>query len=165
VRNFRGSLRREILAPGNSILEFPARNSGPYIESCTTAHDKGLCEKSRGPEIMEFLAPGNSASSEFPALYQRVAPQHFVKDLAEFLRAGNYGISGPQKFCQTRISGPLTARCTTTFGKGLSRISKGRKLWNFWLPEILSRGGNSSPRAEFPALKHNFWPCEMQSSG
>jgi hypothetical protein len=114
---------------------------------------------------MEFPAPKNSAKPEFPAPLLHVAPQHSVRDLAEFLRAGNYGISGPRKFCQTRISGPFTARCTTTFRKGLSRISKGRKLWNFWPPEVLSRGGNSSPGAEFPALKHNFRPYEMQSSG
>jgi hypothetical protein len=48
---------------------------------------------------MEFLAPRNSASSEFLASYQRVVPQPFVKDLAEFSRARNYGISDPRKFC------------------------------------------------------------------
>jgi hypothetical protein len=39
---------------------------------------------------MEFLAPGNSAKSEFTAPLQSVAPQRFVKDLAEFRRAGNF---------------------------------------------------------------------------
>jgi hypothetical protein len=76
--------------------------------------------KNRGAEILKFPAPGNSALTEFPAPNQRVAPQPFVRDLAEFLRAGNYEISGPRKFCQTRISGPFTERCTTTFCKGLS---------------------------------------------
>jgi hypothetical protein len=65
----RGQLRAEILAPGNSKLEFLARNSGPLPESCTTARDKGLSEKSRGLEILEFLAPGNSALTEFPTPY------------------------------------------------------------------------------------------------
>jgi hypothetical protein len=48
---------------------------------------------------MKFLAPGNSARPEFPAPLQSVAPQRSVRDLAEFRRAGNYEISGPQKFC------------------------------------------------------------------
>jgi hypothetical protein len=48
---------------------------------------------------MEFLAPGNFAKSEFPAPLQNVAPQRFVKDLDEFQRVGNSGISGPRKFC------------------------------------------------------------------
>jgi hypothetical protein len=146
-------LGAEIPAPGNSKLEFPARNSGPFIESCTTARDKGLSEKSRGqkilefpaPEILEFPAPENSALTEFTAPYQRVAPQPFEKDLAEFSRAGNYEIFGPRKFCQTRISGPLTARCTTTFRKGLSRISKGRKFMEFLAPGNFVQG-------------REFWP-------
>jgi hypothetical protein len=48
---------------------------------------------------MKFPAPENSARPEFPAPLQNVAPQCFVRDLAEFQRAGNYEISGPQKFC------------------------------------------------------------------
>jgi hypothetical protein len=48
---------------------------------------------------MKFLAPRNSAKPEFLAPLQNVAPQRFVKDLAEIQRAGNSGISGPQKFC------------------------------------------------------------------
>jgi hypothetical protein len=48
---------------------------------------------------MEFPAPGNSAKLEFLAPLQNIAPQCFVKDLAEFRRARNSGISGPQKFC------------------------------------------------------------------
>jgi hypothetical protein len=98
----------------------------------------------------------------------QAAPHPVVKDLAKFSRAGNYEISGPRKFCQTRISGPFTTRCTTTFSKGLSRISKGQKFRNFRppeiqefpAPEILSRGGNSGPggrisgpESKFPALK------------
>jgi hypothetical protein len=90
----------------------------------------------------------------------QAAPHPVVKDLAKFSRAGNYEISGPRKFCQTRISGPFTARCTTTFSKGLSRILKGRKFRNFRPPEILSRGRNSGPgggisgpESKFPALK------------
>jgi hypothetical protein len=120
----------EIPAPGNSKLEFPARNSGPFIESCTTARDKGLSEKSRGPEILEFLAPN-----------QRVAPQPFVRDLAEFLRARNYGISGP-----------FIERCTITFCKGLSRILKGRKFMKFLAPGDFVKG-------------RNFWPWKFLSSG
>jgi hypothetical protein len=48
---------------------------------------------------MKFLAPGNSAKSEFLAPLLHVAPQRLVKDLAEFRRAENSGISGPRKFC------------------------------------------------------------------
>jgi hypothetical protein len=48
---------------------------------------------------MKFLALRNSARPEFLAPLQNVAPQHFVRDLAEFRRARNYEISGPQKFC------------------------------------------------------------------
>jgi hypothetical protein len=59
------------------------------------------------------------AKPKFLAPLQNVAPQRFVKDLAEFRRA----------------------------------------------VEILSRGGNSGPGAEIPALKHNFQPYEKQSSG
>jgi hypothetical protein len=66
------------------------RNSGPFTESCTTARDKGLSEKSRGPEILEFPAPGNSALTEFSAPNQRVAPQPFVRDLAEILPDQNF---------------------------------------------------------------------------
>jgi hypothetical protein len=83
----------------------------------------------------------------------QAAPHPVVKDLAKFSRAGNYEISDPRKFCQTRISGPFTEHCTTMFCKGLSRISKGRKFWNFWPPEILSRGGISGPESKFLALK------------
>jgi hypothetical protein len=38
---------------------------------------------------MKFLAPGNSAKPEFLAPLQNVAPQRFVKDLAEFGWARN----------------------------------------------------------------------------
>jgi hypothetical protein len=48
---------------------------------------------------MKFPAPGNSAKPEFPAPLLHVAPQRFVRDLAEFRTAGNYEISGPRKFC------------------------------------------------------------------
>jgi hypothetical protein len=48
---------------------------------------------------MKFLAPENSAKPEFLAPLLHVAPQRLVKDLAEFRRAGNLGISGPWKFC------------------------------------------------------------------
>jgi hypothetical protein len=48
---------------------------------------------------MKFLAPENSAKPEFSGPLQKVAPQRFVRDLAEFRRAGNYEIFGPQKFC------------------------------------------------------------------
>jgi hypothetical protein len=43
-------------------------------------------------------------NSEISGPFQKAAPQPFVKDLAKFLRARNYGIFGPRKFCQTRIS-------------------------------------------------------------
>jgi hypothetical protein len=76
---------------------------------------------------MEFLAPGNSAKTEFLTPLQSVAPQCFVKDLAEFRRAGN--------------------------------------SWNFWPLEILSSGGNSSPRGGIFALKANFRPSKRHSSG
>jgi hypothetical protein len=33
------------------------------------------------------------------------------------------------------------------------------------LAKILSRGRNFGPGAEFPALKHNFWPCKKQFPG
>jgi hypothetical protein len=77
-----------------------ARNSeifGPLPESCTTSFCKGLSRIFEGQklwnfrplEIMEFLAPGNSAKPEFPAPLRNIAPQHFVKDLAEFRRARN----------------------------------------------------------------------------
>jgi hypothetical protein len=76
---------------------------------------------------MKFPAPGNSAKPEFLAPLLHVAPQRFVRDLAEFQRGGNYGISAP--------------------------------------PEILFRGGNSGPGAEFPALKKNFRPWKFLSFG
>jgi hypothetical protein len=47
---------------------------------------------------MEFPAPENSAKPEFPAPLLHVAPQHSVRDLAEFLRARNYGISAKLEF-------------------------------------------------------------------
>jgi hypothetical protein len=91
---------------------------------------------------------------------QRVAPQPFVRDLAEFSRVGNYRISGPRKFCQTRISGPFTECCTTTFCKGLGRISKGWKFMEFPAPgnfvqgrKFWPWGGISGPEAKFPALE------------
>jgi hypothetical protein len=137
---------------GNSgPRKFQTGNSGPFTESCTIARETGLSEKSRGPEILEFSAPGNSALTEFLAPNQRVAPQPFVRDLAEFSRAGNY---------QTRISGPFTERCTTTFYKGLSRISKGRKFMEFSAPgnfvqgrKFRPWGGISGPEAKFPTLE------------
>jgi hypothetical protein len=69
---------------------------------------------------------------------------------------------------------PLPASCTTAFCKGLSQIFKGRKLWNFWPAEFLAPLQSVAPqrfvndlaefwragRPEFPALKHNFRPCE-----
>jgi hypothetical protein len=56
---------------------------------------------------MEFLAPKNSAKPEFPAPLQNVAPQRFVKDLAEFRRAEIQEFSGPGNFVQGGgISGP-----------------------------------------------------------
>jgi hypothetical protein len=132
----------------------------PFTESCTTAREKGLSEKSLGPEILKFLAPGNSALTEFPNPDQKVAPHPFVRDVAEFSRAGNCEISDPRKFCQTRISGPFTERCTTTFCKGLSRISKGHKFLEFLAPgnfvqgqKFRPWGGISGPEAKFLALE------------
>jgi hypothetical protein len=80
---------------------------------------------------MKFLAPGNSAKPEFPALLLHVAPQRFVKDLAEFQRARNYEISGPQKFCS-----------------GAEILALGRKF-RPW-------GGISGPETEFPALEFSL---------
>jgi hypothetical protein len=48
---------------------------------------------------MKFPAPRNSAKPEFLAPLLNVTPQRFIKDLAEFRRAGNSGISAPRKFC------------------------------------------------------------------
>jgi hypothetical protein len=48
---------------------------------------------------MEFPAPRNSARPEFLAPLQSVAPQRFVKDLANFEGPEIHGISGPRKFC------------------------------------------------------------------
>jgi hypothetical protein len=113
-------LRRKFW-PGGRISSPPeifiSENSGqkfrPFTAGCTTAWRKGLSE---------ILRAGNSRISGPPL---QAAPHPVVKDLAKFSRAGNYEISGPQKFCQTRISGPFTTRCTTKFSKGLSQISKG----------------------------------------
>jgi hypothetical protein len=45
---------------------------------------------------MKFLAPGNSAHIRISGPLLRVSPKLLVKDLAEFRRGWNYGISGPQ---------------------------------------------------------------------
>jgi hypothetical protein len=149
-----------------ALRKFSFRKFWPEIPALYRRLHHSLRERTQrkfaGPEILEFLAPENSGFSEFLAPFPKAAPQPFVKDLAEFLRAGNYGISGPQKFCQTIISGPFTERCTTTFCKGLSRISKGRKF----SPRKFCPGAEiPALGAEFPAQKANFWPSKRHSSG
>jgi hypothetical protein len=104
---------------------------------------ENLPQKFWPPEI-----PNWNFRPEIPAPLQRVAPQLVKRDLAEFSRAGNYEISGPRKFCQTRISGPFTERCTTTFCKGLSQISKGQKF----------SPRKFCPGVEIPALGRKFRP-------
>jgi hypothetical protein len=166
-------LGAEILAPGNSKLKFPAWNSGPFTESCTTARDKGLSEKSRGPEILEFLAPGNSRISSPRKFYLNRISGPLPESCTTVLWKGLSQIFEGQKLWNFTASEilpdqnfwPLTEPCTTMFCKGLSWILKGQKLWNFWPLEILSRGENSSPGAEFLALKHNFRPWYFLSSG
>jgi hypothetical protein len=109
----------------------------PFTESCTTARDKGLSEKSRGLEILEFPAPRNSALTEFLAPYQRVAPQPFEKDLAEFSRARNS--------TRPEFLAPLRSVAPQRFVK--------------YLAEFRRAGPQKfCPGAEIPALGRNFWP-------
>jgi hypothetical protein len=54
-------LGAEILAPRKFQNGIFGQKFRPFPEGRTTARVKGLSEKSRVPEILEFLAPGNSA--------------------------------------------------------------------------------------------------------
>jgi hypothetical protein len=109
------------------ILKILARNSGPLLRVAPQLERKDLAKICRA---------GNSRISDpqkFWLLrifgpFLQAAPKPFIRELTEFLRARNYGISGPRKFCQIRIFSSFTKHCTTTFCKGFSQISKGRKF-------------------------------------
>jgi hypothetical protein len=114
---------------------------------------------------LEFPAPRNSGFSEFSGPFPKAAPQPFVKDLAKFSRAKNYGIFGPRKFCQTRISGPFTECCTTTFVKDLAEFRRAGNSGISGPQKFCPRAEILALGVEFPALKANFRPSKGHSSG
>jgi hypothetical protein len=152
---------------------FISENSGhkfqPFTAGCTTAWRKGLSEIFEGRKFWNFWPPKIldtqnfrplSAScttpcckglsqifqAEFLAPLLNVAPQLFVKDLAEFRRAGNSGIFGPRKFCPgawKQISGleidtPLDD-FEPFYSSHLSHFSSPSVLCNTWrIPAMLS---------------------------
>jgi hypothetical protein len=75
----------------------------------------------------------------------------------EFLALGNSA--------KSEFAAPLQSVTPQRFVKDLGEFRRARNSVNFWPPEILSRGGNSGPGAEFLALKLNFQPCEKHFFG
>jgi hypothetical protein len=132
-------------------MEFPARNSGPLPESRTIARDKELSEKSWGPEILEFPAPRNSALTEFPAPYQRVAPRPFGKDLAKFSRAKNYEISGPRNSARPEFLASLQNIAPQHFVRDLAEFRRARNY-------AISGPQKFCSGAEITALGQKFRP-------
>jgi hypothetical protein len=71
----------------------------------------------------------------------------------EFLAPGN---SARPEFLT-----PLQSVAPQCSVKDLAEFRRAGNSMNFLPPEILSRGGNSGPGAEFPALKQNFRPLKF----
>jgi hypothetical protein len=65
------------------------QNFRPLPASCTTAFCKGLSRFFEGRKLWNFRPLKILPNQNFPAPSQSIAPQRFVKDLAEFRRAGN----------------------------------------------------------------------------
>jgi hypothetical protein len=70
----------------------------------------------------------------------------------------------PRNSARPKFLAPLQSVAPQCFVKDLAKFQRARNSMNFRPPEILSRGRNSGPGVEFPALKQNFWPWNFLSS-